>query len=103
MKFKCGLTVEEREAETLEYYAALRDALVNGQKVFAWWPVKLAPGDCRWLEWVLRFPLVFTYSGRTREMLKKGSYPPVSDIGFWSSVYTAPLTYTTYKECKETK
>ena len=43
MKFKCGPTQEE----ILEYITTWHD-------YFAWWPTKVADGDCRWMETIER-------------------------------------------------
>lgn len=46
MKLKCGKTVEEEAAE-----------LQRGKewrRWFAWYPVQIAKGDCRWLEYIER-------------------------------------------------
>lgn len=43
MKFKCGLKHDKRVAARKQWH-----------RHFAWWPVKLAQYDCRWLEWVER-------------------------------------------------
>ena len=46
MKFKCGPTVKELYKR--------KEAMENWHDHFAWWPVKIGPGDCRWLETVQR-------------------------------------------------
>jgi hypothetical protein len=45
MKFKCDKTYDEKRADWSK--------LVTWRKWFAWYPVKVADGDCRWLEYVL--------------------------------------------------
>lgn len=59
MKFKCGRTTAEKLAH-VEY-------LKNWHPWFAWFPITLGEGNCRWLEVVQRrFPDAHrsTYSGR---------------------------------------
>lgn len=46
MRFKCGPTEAEAEAEYRR--------LTNWHCWFAWRPVRVEAGDCRWLEWVER-------------------------------------------------
>lgn len=43
MKLNCGPTWEEK-----------RDAKEQWHEWFAWYPVRVGPGDCRWLEVVRR-------------------------------------------------
>lgn len=43
MKLNCGLTFNERYEQK-----------TNWHKWFAWYPVRIASGDCRWLEHVER-------------------------------------------------
>lgn len=43
MKFDCG-----------ETYAERLERLSNWHRVFAWFPVRVGPHDCRWLETVER-------------------------------------------------
>lgn len=62
MKFDCGETGEE-----------MRDRLSNWHKWFAWYPVLVAPHDCRWLELVER----------------KGTYWCISYCSGWEWVYRA--------------
>lgn len=56
MKFKCGLTNEEKEAKHEAALAWAKDVIANGEVVFALWPKRIKPGDCRLLEKVRRFP-----------------------------------------------
>lgn len=49
MKFKCGSTLSKQEKAYKK-----RDRLRNWHRVFAWFPIEVAPGDCRWLEMVDR-------------------------------------------------
>ena len=46
MKFKCGPTHKEIIAKI--------EIMENWHDHFAWWPVSVARGDCRWLETVER-------------------------------------------------
>lgn len=43
MRFNCGLSWEERYQAKQQWH-----------RWFAWRPVRIAAGDCRWLEWVER-------------------------------------------------
>lgn len=43
MRFNCGETAEEKEARVTDWH-----------RWFAWYPVRVASGDCRWLEYVER-------------------------------------------------
>lgn len=43
MKFDCGPTSEEKDAARSEWHVW-----------FAWFPVRVGPRDCRWLEYVSR-------------------------------------------------
>lgn len=47
MKFNCGPTQDERRQ-------AARDVFCVWHRWFAWFPVRIAHGDCRWLEFVER-------------------------------------------------
>lgn len=51
MKFKCGLTQEECDAKAEARYNALDK---DWKPWFAWFPISVAEGKCRWLEWVER-------------------------------------------------
>ena len=50
MKFNCrkleGLLIQKR--------ARKWDRIIKWHRVFAWWPVEVKYGDCRWLEYVER-------------------------------------------------
>lgn len=65
MKFNCGPT-----------YAEERVAARKWHRVFAWSPVRIASGDCRWLEWVER---------RTRRTEYGGGEAPY--IHYWDGAY----------------
>ena len=54
MKFKCGPSEEEFLAKKRELFWAKVETMENWHDHFAWWPVKMGPGDCRWLETVQR-------------------------------------------------
>lgn len=56
MKFKCGLTDEEKKAKREVELHKAKCLIEHGEVVFLWWPKKIKPGDCRWLEKVKRFP-----------------------------------------------
>lgn len=56
MKFKCGLTREEEQAKEERRVAANLKLLQEGEVFFAWLPIAIAKGDCRWLEKVRRIP-----------------------------------------------
>jgi len=57
MKFKCGLTDEEKtKKRELELFKA-RHLIEHGEVVFVWLPKRVKPGDCRWLEKMRRFPV----------------------------------------------
>ena len=43
MKFDCGPTRAEKHQAKKEWHLH-----------FAWWPIRVGLGDCRWLEWVMR-------------------------------------------------
>ncbi len=47
MKFDCGPTERERKQ-------AARDRWCTWHRWFAWFPVRVGPRDCRWLEYVER-------------------------------------------------
>lgn len=53
MKFKCGRTAQEWE-EYRKEQKAIEEYHMNWHKWFAWRPVEVAQGDCRWLEYVER-------------------------------------------------
>lgn len=53
MKFKCGLTKSELAAREIQVQMR-RISLCEWHKWFAWFPVKVDDGDCRWLEYVER-------------------------------------------------
>ena len=61
MKFKCGPTVKElyERKETME----------NWHDHFAWWPVRIARDDCRWLETVQRLELELLQDDQVRVRL----------------------------------
>jgi hypothetical protein len=41
--------------ERMHYAGVARHKrLTDWHRVFAWWPVWIADGDCRWMEWVER-------------------------------------------------
>jgi hypothetical protein len=48
MRFNCGPSYEERFALKQDWH-----------RWFAWRPVRVAPGDCRWLEYLERKGEVF--------------------------------------------
>jgi hypothetical protein len=50
MKYNCDARADRRKAKELAYMAFIR----QWHTKFAWWPIKLAHGDCRWLETIER-------------------------------------------------
>ncbi|MGE3333661.1 MAG: hypothetical protein AB7I36_08460 [Rhodospirillaceae bacterium] len=58
MKFNCGPSPDEKRASRhIAKMTRLREkaeALRGWHRVFAWWPIRIAPGECRWLEYVER-------------------------------------------------
>jgi hypothetical protein len=46
MKFRCGPTQAEQDAKDA--------AELEWRDYFAWWPVEVEKGDCRWLETIER-------------------------------------------------
>ena len=53
MKFKCGPSEEELDKK-IALFRAKVEIMENWHDHFAWWPIKMGPGDCRWLETVER-------------------------------------------------
>lgn len=66
MKFKCGLTREEAQAKEEKRVADNLKLLEEGEVFFAWFPIAVAKGDCRWLEKIRRFPTKFIMPGHCR-------------------------------------
>lgn len=60
MKFKCGKTQEELKIEYEKRQEKLKANYV-WKPWFAWRPVKVGDGDCRWLEIVERRPWYTLY------------------------------------------
>lgn len=54
MKFNCGLLPDEKLALAKKRSVALGTARAEWHDWFAWHPVKVASGDCRWLEVIER-------------------------------------------------
>lgn len=54
MKFNCGDTYKEKQARKTAARVAAFEARKHWHTVFAWWPVRVGPKDCRWLENVER-------------------------------------------------
>ena len=52
MKFNCGLTVEERAEQWAREEAEYDRRIAEWHDWFAWYPVRVGPSDCRWLETV---------------------------------------------------
>lgn len=50
MRFDCGETIEERSKRLEEWHLW-----------FAWYPVRVGPHDCRWLEYVERRMTFFSW------------------------------------------
>lgn len=55
MKFKCGPTIAERAAKEKAEQEKLHANFV-WKPWFAWRPIKVGDGDCRWLEIIERRP-----------------------------------------------
>ena len=59
MKFKCGPTEEEKKDQIRKAEVDVR-LMSCWRRWFAWYPVKVDDGDCRWLETILyRYPNAF--------------------------------------------
>lgn len=54
MKFNCGKSREQRLRDAFVVAEKNAEAARNWHKHFAWLPVRVAEGDCRWLEFVMR-------------------------------------------------
>ncbi len=54
MKLNCGPSYEQRRAEKVEALKREIIRLRDWHDWFAWFPVRVAEGDCRWLEVVER-------------------------------------------------
>lgn len=54
MKFNCGPSQAERERRERQAELAERRAQRSWHRWFAWRPIRIAEGDCRWLEYVER-------------------------------------------------
>lgn len=75
MKLKCGLTVEERAAKEEARKARRKkqwDKLVSPDTIFALWPKRIKPGDCRVFERVKRVPTLVLFEGRWSEWMPIG-------------------------------
>ncbi len=48
MRFDCGLTPEEKRK-------AQWQAWIEGERIFAWLPIRVGRRDCRWLEYVEKY------------------------------------------------
>ena len=55
MRFNCGLSKDENLDEKMKWH-----------KWFAWYPVRVARNDCRWLETVHRKGTMFYYSQKRK-------------------------------------
>lgn len=54
MKFRCGLTKETKEQRERDHLRAKWAWQEQWHDWYAWFPVKVADNDCRWLETVRR-------------------------------------------------
>ncbi len=81
MKFKCGPTLDEKVKARRASLPAIR---ATWYKEFAWVPVRISSGDCRWLEhyWA-RYPEAWVgeytgriYLGDNPRLLPKEKGPP---------------------------
>lgn len=54
MKFNCGLSKKERKERGNEAYAKELLRITDWHDVFAWKPINIGLGNCRWLETVER-------------------------------------------------
>lgn len=70
MRFNCGKTSEQKASEKWE-------AKKQWHRKFAWWPTRVGPYDCRWLENVER----------------KGTFVCGYDDARWEYEYRALETY----------
>lgn len=52
MKFNCGETAKEKKARKTAARVVAFEAAQHWHTVFALWPVRVGPKDCRWLEHV---------------------------------------------------
>lgn len=50
MKWDCDRKEREKRARRNKAFEKSR----QWHKVFAWWPIRIAAGDCRWLEYIER-------------------------------------------------
>jgi hypothetical protein len=54
MKFDCGPTAEEKRDIKRRKLEARCNAMMDWNKWFAWYPIKIGHRDCRWLEYIER-------------------------------------------------
>jgi len=54
MKFNCGPTRNERKAASKYRAVQEKRLMMEWHSWFAWFPVHVASGDCRWLERIER-------------------------------------------------
>lgn len=50
MKFKCGPTPAEKQAKKDKANQLEFERLRAWHPCFAWWPTRVGPNDCRWME-----------------------------------------------------
>lgn len=77
MKFKCRMTEEELRQKCLE--------LLEGKKRFAWFPVEVSRGDCRWLEQVsfkVDWPNGYSYYKEKLIQISNPNHDPVKEKDF---------------------
>lgn len=54
MRFNCGLSPNEKWQISKQKTIDALDKLTEWHSWFAWYPVRIANGDCRWLETIQR-------------------------------------------------
>lgn len=74
MKFDCGLTAADRLTEQWKSTQEVRKHNAQWHRVFAWFPIKIASHDCRWLEYVERRDKSLIRSDFTKDFFLKQFY-----------------------------
>lgn len=57
MKFNCGLSALEKAKVRYHKQKEKWHSISHWHPVFAWFPTRVGPHDCRWLEYVARINL----------------------------------------------
>lgn len=97
MKFNCDYFTDVLDvwhANLLEKRKLKRKKLVEWHKHFAWWPVKIAPKDCRWLETVEQR---IAFKAMDSQTLKRRYI----DFGMFSGQDVYERKYWEYRSLKE--